>query len=149
MKKTFRSEPVQIDLEEYIAAKGGKPYQPSQRAERQIDMTFDTLRAMYAPLHGVLMKAYEQAMLGKGMERHANGKPFEAQPMMEIGRMVGMGYHTGQAMKKSQEAGGMVERSQFRAAQAELLGAINYLAGAYLLIDEISVQQDVDEADSL
>lgn len=139
-----RSEPEQIDLEDYIEAKGGQRYRPSQRPPRHEDATFETLRSMYAPLHGVLMKAYEQAMLGKGRERHANGKPFETQPMMEIGRMVGVGYHTGQAMKKAQEAGGMVERQQFMAAQAELLGAINYLAGAYLLIEEISLQQDVD-----
>lgn len=144
-----RSEPEQVDLEEYIASKGGRPYDPTSRQQRKVDSTFETLRSMYAPLHGVLMKAYEQAMLGKGRERHANGKPFETQPMMEIGRMVGVGYHTGQAMKKAQEAGGMVDRMQYMAAQAELLGAINYLAGAYLLIDEISMQQDVDGVDRL
>jgi hypothetical protein len=63
---------------------------------------------------------------------------------MEIGRMVGMGYQTGQAMKKAQEAGGMVSRQQYEAARAELLGAINYLAAAYILIGEISSKQDVD-----
>ncbi len=58
--------------------------------------------------------------------------------------MVGMGYQTGQAMKKAQEAGGMVQRKQYDAAQAELLGAINYLAAAYILIGEIAAKQEVD-----
>ena len=48
------------------------------------------------------------------------------------------------AMKKAQEAGGMVSRQQYEAARAELLGAINYLAAAYILIGEIAAKQDVD-----
>jgi hypothetical protein len=70
--------------------------------------------------------------VGKGAERHADGKPFDCQPMMEIGRMVGIGFTLGQAMKKAQEA----SRMDNDAAKRELLGAINYLAGAYLLLEE-------------
>ena len=90
----------------------------------------------YAPLWRVLDAAYEQAANGKGKERHANDKPFTAQPIMEIARMVGPGYQLGQAMKKSQEAGGMIQRGQPDRAKAELLGAINYLAACVLLIEE-------------
>jgi len=90
----------------------------------------------YAPLRRVLDAAYEQAANGKGKERHANDKPFDRQPIMEIARMVGPGYQLGQAMKKSQEAFGMLGRGQPDRAQAELLGAINYIAAAYLLIEE-------------
>lgn len=140
---TSHSDPHQVDIEEYIAAakgedtKGwrGKPLRPEE---------YDTLATMYAPLKAALKAAYAQASSGKGRDRHANGKPFLDQPIMEIGRMVGMGYQTGQAMKKAQEAGGMVSRQQYEAARAELLGAINYLAAAYILIGEISLKQDVD-----
>lgn len=87
----------------------------------------------YHLLRRVLDLALEQASAGKGKERHATDNPFDQQPMMEIGRMVGHGFCLGQAIKKAQEA----SRMQPDAAQRELLGAINYLAGAYLLLEEI------------
>jgi hypothetical protein len=87
----------------------------------------------YAALRYVLKMALEQASVGKGKERHATDKPFDRQPMLEIGRMVGPGFCLGQAIKKAQEA----SRMEPDAAQRELLGAINYLAGAYLLLEEI------------
>lgn len=90
----------------------------------------------YADLIHALDAAISQAAIGKGKERHANGKPFMAQPIMEIGRMVGPGYQIGQAMKKGQEAMGMYQRGERDRARAELLGAINYLAAAWLLIGE-------------
>lgn len=85
----------------------------------------------YDSLRHVLALALEQASVGKGKERHANGKAFDRQPIMEIGRMVGSGYPLGQAMKKAQES----TRLPPDRAKAELLGAINYLAAAYLLLD--------------
>lgn len=86
----------------------------------------------YHPLAAVLQMALDQAQEGKGAVRHANGQPFLSQPIMEIGRMVGNGYQLGQAMKKAQES----TRLPWPAAQRELLGAINYLAAAYLDIGE-------------
>lgn len=96
---------------------------------------FDT-DGNYAPLRRVLLLALEQASGGKGAERHGQGKPFDRQPMLEISRMlngspIGCMY---QAIKKTQEA----SRMDVDAAQRELLGAINYLAGAYLLLEESS-----------
>lgn len=90
----------------------------------------------YEPLAAALQMALDQAQAGKGKERHANGRPFDRQPIMEIGRMVGLGYPTGQAKKKTQEAVGMFNRGEPDRAVAELLGAINYLAAAILLIRE-------------
>ena len=88
----------------------------------------------YFELARVLGLALQQASKGKGAERHARGQRFENQPMMEISRMlngspIGCMY---QAIKKTQEA----SRMDVDAAQRELLGAINYLAGAYLLLEE-------------
>lgn len=141
----FRSDPRQVDLEELIAEKTGQPYNPHQHERRVDDGTeYQTMATMYQPLKDVLKSAFAQAAAGKGKDRHANGKSFLEQPIMEIGRMVGMGYQTGQAMKKAQEAGGMVQRGQYEAARAELLGAINYLAAAHILIGEIAAKQEVD-----
>ncbi len=91
----------------------------------------------YAELIRALDAALEQASAGKGKERHANGRSLDRQPIMEIGRMVGPGYQIGQAMKKGQEAMGMLSRGDNARARAELLGAINYMAAAWLLIEEM------------
>jgi hypothetical protein len=93
----------------------------------------------YKALETALKAAYAQAAEGKGKERHANGKAFERQPIMEIARMVGPGYQIGQAMKKGQEAMGMHARGETARAQAELLGAINYMAAAWTLIGEVEL----------
>jgi hypothetical protein len=90
----------------------------------------------YDSLFVVLTKALHQAQEGKGKERHAQpNTPFEQQPIIQIGRMVGLGFQTGQAIKKMVEAQGMVSRGQYDAAQREVLGAINYLAAVAIEID--------------
>lgn len=86
----------------------------------------------YSALLDILDEAYEQAASGKGKERHANGKPWSMQPICEIGRMVGVGFNTGQAIKKLQES----SRMKPDAAIRELLGAIVYAASAAYLIRE-------------
>lgn len=88
--------------------------------------------AHYDLLHNILNEAYDQAASGKGKERHANGKPWDEQPIAEIGRMVGVGFNTGQAIKKLQES----SRMEPDAACHELLGAIVYAASAIMLIRE-------------
>ncbi len=90
----------------------------------------------YGALARALGLALAQSAVGKGRERHANEKPFHKQPIMEIGRMVGIGGHTYQICKKAQEATGMVARDQLEAAKAELLGVMVYAAAGVLLIEE-------------
>ncbi|GAA5442633.1 hypothetical protein Misp06_00807 [Microbulbifer sp. NBRC 101763] len=81
----------------------------------------------YQRLYSVLERAYDQAARGKGMERHANGRRFEDQPMQIISGLLdtdgGMAF---QAIKKIQESR-RLPNSERRVA--ELLGAINYIAG--------------------
>ena len=84
----------------------------------------------YYDLAAILQEAFNQASEGKGKERHANGKPWRLQPIAEIGRMVGVGFNTGQAIKKLQES----SRMKPDAAVRELLGAIVYAASAIMLI---------------
>ena len=104
----------------------------------QIDPSKPSTADPYYVLRAVLELAVEQASTGKGAERHANGQRFESQPMLEISRMLrtpaGCLY---QVMKKSQEAQGMLDNGNPEAAKREILGAINYLAGAYMIIDEV------------
>jgi hypothetical protein len=85
----------------------------------------------YASLGRVLTRAHAQAATGKGAERHGQGQPFERQPMQDLIRLHGVGFATGQASKKAQEA----LRLPRARAVAELLGAINYLAGAVIAIE--------------
>jgi hypothetical protein len=121
-----------VDLEEYIANKTGVAQQIQNRRISEAEKTED----MYAPLKRVLMTAYNHAAVGKGRERHGNGGDFTSQDIMAIARVHGIGFQTGQAEKKVRESHGMMAREDFRSARSELLGAINYLAAAYLLIEE-------------
>ena len=84
----------------------------------------------YSTLRTILDAAFNHAATGKGKERHARDLPFDKQPMLETTRLVGPGFPLGQAIKKAGEAAGMIERGELGAAEAECLGAINYLAGA-------------------
>ena len=98
-------------------------------------MTRAPAPAGYECLAEVLDCALMQAASGKGAERHAQGQPFDSQPMAEITRAHGLGFPLGQSEKKGREAAGMVARGEFDAARRELLGAINYVAGAVLAIN--------------
>lgn len=87
----------------------------------------------YAELATVLDAALEQAQGGKGKERHAGaGQAFEDQQIVQLGEWLNStAFAVGQACKKS------IESSRLPAdrAKAELLGAINYLAAAYIQIE--------------
>lgn len=85
----------------------------------------------YESLAGVLQRALDQAQAGKGAERHANSRPFHQQPMQTIAGQVGVGFLTGQAIKKTQEGQTLPAGRDV----AELLGAINYLAGAVIFLE--------------
>lgn len=85
----------------------------------------------YESLQGVLQRALDQAQDGKGAERHADNKPFHEQPMQTIAAQVGIGFLTGQAIKKTQESQCLPAGRDV----AELLGAINYLAGAIIFLE--------------
>lgn len=90
----------------------------------------------YGTLQEELIGAYTQASAGKGKERHANNKPFDRQPIMEVSRIVGHGFQTGQAMKKLGEASQMADRGEFDKAIHEIQGAMVYCAAAIMRIRE-------------
>jgi hypothetical protein len=108
----------------------------SIKAVQIIDLSQSMNTPGYEKLARALIAAYDQAAAGKGKERHANNQPFEDQPMSTINRALGsIDGFLYQAHKKSLES----KRLPLPRAQAELLGAINYLAGAY-----IELQRQID-----
>lgn len=85
----------------------------------------------YESLAAVHDAALEHAQSGKGRERHASGEPFHEQPIITIGSALGSNhFELGQAIKKARES----VRMKPGAAVHELLGAINYLAAAVILL---------------
>lgn len=107
-------------------------YEPISEAFDNVGAPVELDSPGYNKLAAVLVAAFEQAAIGKGHERHANDLPFHEQPMATINRQLksidGMIF---QAHKKSLEAKSLPAGR----AQAELLGAINYLAGAVIALD--------------
>ena len=94
------------------------------------DDGYDSLRAIYA-------MALEQAQGGKGRERHANGLPFDRQPICQGGRRFGVGCLIYQAWKKAHETPVLMTMDNgTERAIRELLGVINYAAAAILVIKE-------------
>lgn len=86
----------------------------------------------YGSLAKVLERALAQAESGKGKERHGTADPFEQQSICRIGHTLGSNhFELGQAIKKAEES---VRLPRDRAV-AELLGAINYLAAAVLVLE--------------
>lgn len=88
---------------------------------------------LYASLRSVLDRAYRHAAAGKGKERHASGEAFEDQPIVRLGEFMrgSIAFNVGQAAKKAMEA----ERLTKERAIDELIGAINYLAGAVIILE--------------
>ena len=87
----------------------------------------------YLELARVLDLALGQAQGGKGVERHAGkGEAFEDQQIVQLGEwMNSTAFAVGQACKKSIES----SRLPPDRAIAELLGAINYLAAAVIMLE--------------
>ena len=86
----------------------------------------------YDALEAALNAALHQATDGKGATRHSTGQDFLEQPIMAITRTHGVGFPMGQAAKKIQEA----SRMEPDAARLELLGAIVYLAAAWIALGD-------------
>ena len=91
----------------------------------------------YKSLRRVLDEAFAHASAGKGFERHACGEPFEQQTICQTARAHGIGFCTGQAEKKGRESHRLLPMvGGADRAVSELLGAINYLAAAVIVIRE-------------
>ena len=116
-------------------------------------MNLDMTVPGYESLRSVLLRAYDQAARTKGAERHANNLPFHEQPMQTIAAAHGVGFLFGQAAKKAQEAQGMHDRGETAKAIHEMLGAINYLAGAIIFMEtgkgEVTAKAEPDVTETI
>ena len=93
----------------------------------------------YEKLDAVLARALDQAAYGKGKERHANGLPFDQQPICQGGRRFGPGCLIYQAWKKAHETPVLLQMDNGKErAIRELLGVINYAAAAIIVLQEDS-----------
>lgn len=86
----------------------------------------------YELLFNVFVNALHQAANGKGRERHATPVPFQMQSSCCIARDVGIAFPLGQAIKKAKEC----QRLAGVRSMVEILGSINYLAMAYIVLSE-------------
>lgn len=84
----------------------------------------------YEELSRILEAAYDQSANGKGKERHADGEPWDEQPIIAIGRRH-RGFCLGQAEKKMLESGRLPKEMRIR----ELLGAIVYIAAEIKIVE--------------
>ena len=130
--------------------KAGLAYEPQPITDTFIDRRADKVVLKVAPaktpvmdvpgyekLQDVLERAYQQAAIGKGKERHANNEPFHEQVMQTGAQRFGHGALLFQAFKKSEES----QRLPLDRAVNELLGAINYLAGAVIALESKKGEQ--------
>lgn len=89
----------------------------------------------YEKLVAVYQDAHDQAAKGKGKERHANDLPFEKQRMLSISELINNpGGMTYQAIKKLTEG---LQFEDHARREAELLGALNYIAGIVIYYREL------------
>lgn len=85
----------------------------------------------YADLVRILLRAAEQAAIGKGRERHAiDGVPWPSQPIVAETELLGPGFAIGQIRKKAREAMRFFDSGATDRAEHELLGLIVYAAAA-------------------
>lgn len=117
-EETLRALGWTFDGRAWVAQPGIEPVAPAPTMQEP----------GYELLAYVLERAYNQAALGKGKERHANGEPFDEQVMQDGARRFGVGALLFQAFKKSEES----QRLPLDRGVNELLGAIVYLAGAVI-----------------
>ena len=91
----------------------------------------------YQILRDVLDCAYDQAVTGKGEERHGLGRKFPDQHIVsyprERGTMEGLMF---QVKKKMEEAVDLFKNGDAGKAEEDLLGAIVYLAAMVIFIEE-------------
>jgi len=131
VEKSVIAEDKQVEDVEPCMVVDNSAYDCTTTDDSGISLSFeeaDKRADNYASLSNVLRRAYDQASSGKGQERHGQDLPFAKQPMQLIQDLCGEGFALGQAMKKMQES----QRLPHDAAIRELLGAINYIAGAII-----------------
>lgn len=126
---------------DYTGTGGATNFGITEAAYDASRVVISAVPKQYKVLYDTLMRAYEQSAHGKGRERHATNEPFQDQHIVTISRACGVGFATGQAVKKIYEASRMIQEGKNAAAVHELLGAIVYTAAAIVVTEN---EQKVD-----
>lgn len=114
------------------AHKAGLPWVPTIK---EIEVTASEPIALPIerhPLDEVFKRCVEQAEKGKGEVKHGLGKGFYDQQWVDVTRRHGVGFLTGQAVKKLNEAAALKNNMTQEDWEKEMHGAINYAAMAVL-----------------
>lgn len=82
------------------------------------------------PLDHIYGLALSQLEKGKGKERHGEDRSFLQQKWVHITDAVGLGFLTGQAIKKLEEAVDCKDKMSYAEWEKEMVGALNYIAMA-------------------
>lgn len=94
----------------------------------------------YEKLVAVFQAAHDQAAHGKGKERHANNLPFHKQRMQTISQTIDSEYGMVYQVTKKMTEG--LQFTDHDKREAELLGAINYLAGIVIYHREAMLSEN-------
>lgn len=112
------SSTLPMDYEEYVES-------IMERIDEGVEV--DLQGADKHPLYPVFMEAIHQAMHGKGKRHGGCVTPFMEQPWVHYAKMHGIGFLTGQAAKKLEEAASTKTGGDYL---REMLGAVVYLGMA-------------------
>ena len=95
-----------------------------------------TKESKHHPLYEIYEDAVAQACVGKGNERHGMGKSFYDQKWVKLADIHGVGFLSGQAQKKLEEAFDAYRQGNCDMVwfEKELMGSLNYIAMSLLYL---------------
>jgi nucleoside 2-deoxyribosyltransferase len=95
-----------------------------------------TKESKHHPLYEIYEEAVAQACVGKGNDRHGMGKSFYDQKWAKLADIHGVGFLSGQAQKKLEEAFDAYRQGNCDMVwfEKELMGSLNYVAMSLLYL---------------
>jgi hypothetical protein len=123
---------IDLSIRGYVfTAKTGIPTQPRKFLEET-----QKQESKHHPLYEIYEDAVAQACVGKGNERHGMGKSFYDQKWVKLADIHGVGFLSGQAQKKLEEAFDAYRQGNCDMVwfEKELMGSLNYIAMSLLYL---------------
>ncbi len=126
---------------ERLRCECGREWKGTEHGTWALQVKEDSSTDRYARLKAVFADAADQASAGKGAERHdPNAENYEDQQIVQLCEWMGSNHgDIFQACKKAIESANLPHDR----ARAELLGAINYLAAAVIVLDRAEARAEV------
>jgi hypothetical protein len=107
-----------------------------KKLENPPEINFTQKETKHHPLYEIYEDAVAQACVGKGNERHGMGKSFYDQKWVKLADIHGVGFLSGQAQKKLEEAFDAYRQGNCDMVwfEKELMGSLNYVAMSLLYL---------------